>query len=214
MKFFKTILSDLTHPEARTAVSKALQSYSFWALFGLGYGWAYCYGRSLGADLNTLFFLSTFINGTFFALLAAIAVTDLRHFIVPDLLVYPLFIFGLLVAPFLKSALLASLILGAGFALVRWFSSKLAQQEAMGLGDIKLVIALGPWVGLLGIVPMLLATSLVALITLLIRILFCKERAPLPFAPFLVFGGWVAYAYGPMIVAYLLMFRQYLVGQL
>lgn len=214
MKILKTFFADLTHPEARSVVRETLGSYSFWGLIGLGFGWAYCYGRSLGMDLNTTFFLSVLLNGTFFSLLAAIAVGDLKRFIVPDIFVYPLFILGLIFTPFLTAALLTSFILGAGFALVRWLSSKLAQEEAMGLGDIKLVIALGPWVGLLGIVPLLLVTSFVALLTLLIRILLRKERKPLPFAPFLVFGGWVAYAYGPMIVAYLLIFRQYIVGAL
>ena len=212
MKLFKTIIEDLTHPEVCQALRETLRSYSFWGLFGIGYGWAYCYARSLGAELNPLLFLSVLINGSFFALLAAIAVTDLKRFIVPDLLVYPLFIFGLIVAPHFKAALIASFILGAGFALVRWFSSKLAKQEAMGLGDVKLVIALGPWVGLLGIVPMLLITSLIALIVVLGRVLLCKERSALPFAPFLVFGAWAAYGYGPMVVAYLFIFRQSLVG--
>ena len=206
---FTYFKNSLWHPEIKNALHEATKGYAFWGLLGLGFGWSYCYGQAVGHGVS----LQMFLNWVFFMLLATLTLTDLKKFLIPDVLLIPLFALGIIFTNFLTADLLSTFILGAGFALVRLLGSKLAGQEAMGWGDVKLVAALGPWVGLIGIVPFLLVVSLTALLTVIIR--FClKKRGPMPFGPFLAFGGWVAYAYGPMIAAYLIMFRQYLVEAL
>ena len=209
MKMLKTFYEDLTHPEVYVALKDTWQSLAFWGLVGVGFGWAYCYGQSLGHGIG----FAMFLNWVFFMLLSAIAVTDLKHFIIPDILVVLLFILGITTTPSLSLALTGSLILGLSFWFVRSLGTKMAGQEAMGLGDVKLVIALGPWIHVLGIVPFLLVASLSALLVVAGRTLLCKkQKEALPFAPFLVLGAWASYAYGYMFFMYLMYFRQIVLG--
>ncbi|MES2729868.1 MAG: A24 family peptidase [Pseudomonadota bacterium] len=93
------------------------------------------------------------------AMLAALTFIDARTMILPDRLV---FLYGLLGIAFHVAThfafltplnLLLGAVTGGGMlAIVRWAGSHHYGQEAMGLGDVKLLIAGGVWLGAMGAV--------------------------------------------------------------
>ena len=109
---------------------------------------------------NILFFW-LFFNNTFFFILSicfiVIFFIDLKHFIIPNEITYPLMVIGFLKSfdPNLNTNLfpnfLNSLIGGLfGFAiiwLIIFIYKKLRNKEGMGLGDAKLLSAMGFWFG-------------------------------------------------------------------
>ncbi len=87
-------------------------------------------------------------------LLILLIIIDLRAFLLPDRYVFPLGVLGVLFHATLGFSLLPApdmligAIVGGGFLwLVRFFGTKYYGQEAMGLGDVKLLIAGGAWLG-------------------------------------------------------------------
>ncbi len=155
---------------------------------------------------DTLAFSFTYgYYAVMFSLLMIIAVYDLKHKIIPDLLS---FIFGALafVGMFFFSSngyythipnlsdFLSGLAVAVPFSLF-WFLSKGAW---MGLGDAKLSLGLGWFLGL----SMMLSGVVVAFwsgaIIGLVLISFSKMhgmKSEIPFAPFLVFGTVIAFLF-------------------
>lgn len=91
---------------------------------------------------------------TAFGLLVTLTVIDLREFLLPDRYVFPFGFLGLLfhgatgftllsVSDSLTGAALGGLTL----LVIRWLGSRYYKQEAMGLGDVKLMTAAGFWLG-------------------------------------------------------------------
>ena len=209
MNIFKTLTQDITHPEALHALKLVWKSYSFWLLMGAFAGWVYC--ACAPAMTNTL--SGAVILWLFSTLMAAIAVADAKTYIVPDALLYPLAILGLVAMPqnlFFMG--LGALLLGAMFLLVKVGAEKILRQDALGWGDIKLVTVLGLWLGVTGIVPFLLLSSLGAVVVVLVMRLLKRGNVYVPYAPFLAFGGWMAYPYGDIINAWLIALRITLIG--
>lgn len=102
----------------------------------------------------------------YFALsLVASIFIDLEHMILPDEITWRLAAVGLLSAP-LRGAPLGKLLLGAilGYLVVWvpfiWLYRKVRGQAGMGLGDAKLLLAIGCWFGMPGVLFALLAGSL------------------------------------------------------
>lgn len=128
-------------------------------------------------------------------LLLFVVIADLQELIVPDLfsaLLLVIVVADLLVRSASASVWLASLgggLLAVGFLLVLYqAASKLLGKEALGLGDLKLMLPLGmslawPWV----ILQLFLAFVIGGLFAILV-LLAGKKRfgQALPFAPFLV----------------------------
>ncbi|OHB06259.1 MAG: hypothetical protein A3A26_00065 [Candidatus Zambryskibacteria bacterium RIFCSPLOWO2_01_FULL_47_14] len=140
-----------------------------------------------------------------FSLLIVIAAYDIKHKIIPDLLV---FIFGLLaflgIFIFTPSGvyphwpnlwgLLSGVVVSLPFALIWLFS----RGTWMGLGDAKLALGLTYLLGisrmLSGVVVAFWAGAIVGLLLLI----FSKShgmKSEVPFAPFLVFGAIVAFLF-------------------
>lgn len=114
----------------------------------------------LGADLWA------WACGTVLALgLGALAIIDFRTGYLPDVIVAPLGVIGLVVAivgsPIgvaWDMALLAAAINAAVFYSLRWLISRMKGREAMGLGDVKLVAVGGLWLGPLAL-PYIMAVA-------------------------------------------------------
>lgn len=167
---------------------------------------------ALFLKFQDLFYLNTFVfsisyayYATMFSVLLIIAVYDLKHKLIPDILV---FIFGIVAFiglffftnygfyPHIPSLLefLSGIFLALPFALL-WLVSK---GTWMGLGDAKLALGLG-W--LLGF-SRLLSGAVVAFwsgaIVGIILVIFSKKhgmKSEIPFAPFLVFGIIIAFLF-------------------
>ncbi|OGR84031.1 MAG: hypothetical protein A2902_00335 [Elusimicrobia bacterium RIFCSPLOWO2_01_FULL_64_13] len=123
---------------------------------------------------------------------------DREYGVIPDSLVILLAAGGVLSIPY--NPLLASApwsgaasALAAGAALLgfRWIAGKVLGRESLGLGDIKLVSAIGFWLGWKGILLTLFAGSLAGLLVVgtLLALGRTDRRSAVPFGPFLAAGS-------------------------
>ena len=147
-----------------------------------------------GLSLTTLLF---FILSIFFIIIFFI---DLKHFIIPNELTFPLMAIGLLKSfdpnlnQYLFPNFLNSLIGGVAGYLIIWMIifiyKRLRNKEGMGLGDAKLLSAIGFWFGWMSIPFILFFSSFIALV-LAIPSLINKSKnlsSQIPFGPYLILG--------------------------
>ena len=90
--------------------------------------------------------------------------------------------------------------------LVYWVFKLITGKEGMGHGDFKLLAAIGAWVGLQGVLPTILLSSLVgALVGSAWLAAKGRDRGtPIPFGPYLAIAGWIVFFWGEGLVdAYL-----------
>jgi leader peptidase (prepilin peptidase) / N-methyltransferase len=138
--------------------------------------------------------------------LATLSAIDLHAYRLPDALTLPLTALGLAATPLVMEASLwwqaASALLGfAVLAGVAFAYAKLRGRPGLGLGDAKLLAAAGAWLGMQALPSVLLLACGSALLGLLIRgwragSLSATSRVP--FGPFLAFGTWLVWLYGPL----------------
>ncbi|HAN32794.1 MAG TPA: prepilin peptidase [Myxococcales bacterium] len=139
----------------------------------------------------------------------AIALIDADTFMIPDRLSLPLVPLGIVVAVLIgehrgvswQEASLASFVAGGGLLAVQWGYAAMTGREGLGTGDVKLLAALGAWLGLQTLPPLLLLASVQGLLFAFGTSFFGKtnlkeERGleslrhlALPFGPFLVLAG-------------------------
>ena len=139
--------------------------------------------------------------------LLALAFIDLDEQLLPDSITLPLLWAGLLFNMHAGLVPLSSAVLGAACGyLTLWLVSNgyklLMGRPGMGGGDLKLLAALGAWLGW-GMLPLIvLLSSLVgAVCGLAMR--YASRIGPgqeIPFGPYLAAAGWIALAWGPQIV--------------
>ena len=145
------------------------------------------------------------VMGCFFcATLLALALIDAKTFLLPDTLTQALLWAGLMgsaasITPVSLTHALAGVVLGYS---VLWVVSRgfevLAGKEGMGQGDLKLLAGLGAWVGVGGLLPLLLLASISGLIFGIIQ----KFRGQLgdnghfAFGPFLALSGFACFFLG------------------
>src|ERR1700722_15746709 len=153
-------------------------------------------------------------HGAFGAALAvlmlAIAVSDIRHFIVPDALSATAFVLGLIAAALfddgpLAEAILICLLRAAAAALpllalmllYEWWRGR----PGLGLGDVKLAAVAGAWLDWFTIVGVIEVAALAALTAYAVwRYVLHRPivaTTPLPFGLFLapaIWAGWLAEA--------------------
>lgn len=126
--------------------------------------------------------------------LIVIFVYDLKHYIIPDSIVYPAIIIGFFYAPFSVYSLV-----GAAFFLLIVLGSR---GKWMGLGDVKLAVLMGFVLGWPMIVPALLLSFVLGAAVGVVLILMKKKelKSEIPFGPFLCLATLVMMLYGPQIV--------------
>lgn len=140
--------------------------------------------------------------------LLTLAVIDQRHMMLPDALTLPLIPAGLAVAALTPSGALAhhlaAVIAGAAsLGAVAWVFERATGREGLGRGDVKLFAAAGAWVGWLGLSSVLLigaASGLAVAGTLRWAKGNAGPSEPVAFGPYLAFGLWVTWLYGPLNV--------------
>jgi leader peptidase (prepilin peptidase)/N-methyltransferase len=130
--------------------------------------------------------------------LAYLAYIDLRTFRLPDLITLPLIVAGLCLNSFSNLPLVGAqdAILGAllGY-LFLWLLNRLyryiKKQDGIGMGDAKLLAALGAWLGWHALPGILFMASVFGIIggTLWLRLNKKNHGSPFPFGPFLIFAG-------------------------
>lgn len=159
-----------------------------------------------GFSLTTILF---FILSICFIIIIFI---DMKHFIIPNELTFTLMVIGFIKSfdPYLNQYLfpnyLDSLIGGViGYSII-WFIifayKKLRNKEGMGLGDAKLLSAIGFWFGWVSIPFIIFLSSVIALIIVTPSLINKSKEmsSQIPFGPYLVIG----------CILYLLLFKQIL----
>ena len=157
----------------------------------------------LQRDVPGLVLLSSVVLGLG---LSALSVADVHAFRLPDALTLPLAGMGLLVAWLMGRGPLwwRSLSAGAGFLFlyaVERAYHRLRGRDGLGRGDAKLFAASGAWLGAEGLATVLLWACGIALVTVLLAACFghwLTRTTRLPFGPFLAFGTWLVWFYGPI----------------
>jgi len=130
------------------------------------------------------------LNLTFISLLIVLAFIDLDSYRLPDVLVLPAFVVGILKSfvigdPEIWRSLVGALITSGIFYLIAIFYS-----QGMGMGDVKFVAALGAFLGFPDILLAVFLASLIGVVAVGLMLIFTKKgfRDPIPFGPFLVMG--------------------------
>jgi prepilin signal peptidase PulO-like enzyme (type II secretory pathway) len=165
----------------------------------LGFIGLYLYIINLGFPGIGLYVYLLFI----FILILPIFVIDILHQIVPDELVYAGIILNLGFLLITDGQMIyASLLAGFVAASFLLLIHLITKGKGMGLGDVKLAIFLGMFLGLTKIIPWLYLSFLTGAIVGIILILGKKARfgKPIAFGPFLILGAIGAYFWGEKLV--------------
>ena len=123
---------------------------------------------------------------------------DLRSFRLPDFITLPLIIAGLLFNFLSPSSFvditdsIAGALIGYGSLWLLNCLYRLAKrQDGIGMGDAKLLAALGAWLGWAALPSILLIASISGFIGGMIYLKWRQQSShhPFPFGPFLAFAG-------------------------
>ena len=136
---------------------------------------------------------------------------DLKHFIIPDELSFPLMFIGVLKSfyPNLDQDLFPNLInsliggiLGYGIIWVIIFLYKrIKNKEGMGLGDAKLLSAIGFWFGWVSVPLIIFFSSVIALLYVTPTLINKTKNltTEIPFGPYLIIGTLIYIIFGNQI---------------
>ncbi|MCV6608482.1 MAG: prepilin peptidase [Campylobacterales bacterium] len=134
----------------------------------------------LGVDL--------FIIGTAFILLLALSIIDYKHLVAYDSLNLATLTLALFAYGNFFDNLQNALLIGGGFAFLRFYLSFLLGKEAMGEGDIIIGGTIGALVGVqLGLVSLFVASVYALPVALIVKYI-TKKEPEIPFIPFLSLG--------------------------
>ena len=138
----------------------------------------------------------------FVALLIALAAIDFDHRLLPNKIVYPMAVYGVIATVLVdRGDLVENLAAGAG-AFLFLLVAVIAYPRGMGMGDVKLAGAMGLYLGL-SVIPALLAAFLsgsVVGIFIIAREGAQGRKKAVPFGVFLAFGGIVGVLAGPELI--------------
>jgi len=160
--------------------------------------------------------IETVLVAIIFSLLVAIFIYDMRHKIIPNLFVYWFIIlstFSLIVSGNIVSNVLfdiSSIYTGIGlylFFAAFWFFSK---GTWMGLGDAKLSLGIGIFLGLVGGISSTIIGFWAGAIFGLLMLGFEKlkkrnglsMKSEIPFAPFLILGFWIVFFFNLNVIGF------------
>jgi leader peptidase (prepilin peptidase)/N-methyltransferase len=139
-----------------------------------------------------------------FSVLLALSVIDLELYILPNRITYPsMVVSALAVVPLSFAAtddpgrhIVQALLSGlgyAGFLAVMLFGFELiTKKQGMGMGDVKLAVILGIWVGWLEPVLVIYSLILASVFGLIVGVAVLavrRESRPYPFGPWLALGA-------------------------
>ncbi len=133
----------------------------------------------------------------FFSVLLVLLVIDWQTMLLPDTLTLPLMWAGLLLATMGATQLSLGLAVwgAAGGYAVLWLVAEVFKRargvDGMGGGDLKLMAALGAWLGAWALLPLVLFSSL---LHVLLALAMGRRDQPVPFGPALVAAAVLVWA--------------------
>ena len=144
--------------------------------------------------------------------LLTLAWIDLRTMILPDVLTLPLLAFGLAVTGINMPDSLLDHLLAAGLgylslAAVAWGYRRFRGRDGLGMGDAKLLAAIGAFLGL-NLLPLALLLAACAGLAAAGLAALAGRRmtaaTAIPFGPFLALSGWLLFLYADRITDWLM----------
>ena len=165
----------------------------------------YLFGISLTTILLIILFLSFLI----------IFFIDLKHYIIPDVLTFPMMALGFFksfdpnlspIFPNYINSLLGGII---GYGII-WlliiFYKKIRNKEGMGLGDAKLLAVIGFWFGWISIPFVIFLSSITALIIVTPDLLKKSKKltSEIPFGPYIITGTFIYLLFQNQFISLLL----------
>ena len=120
----------------------------------------------------------------FYSALVIIFFTDFKYYLILDKITYPISIIGLVFVffnlnPFqvsISSSIIGGLIGYGIIYFIRFLFFKIRKIEGMGLGDAKLFLLIGIWLGIKSIYVILASSAIVGALVGIIVILKYKKR--------------------------------------
>ncbi len=138
----------------------------------------------------------------------ALAAIDFEFQILPDKITLTGLAAGILLSFFSKTkppatALAGAAIGGGGLFLLAFLYEKIAGQEGMGLGDVKMLAMIGAFLGPAGVLVSALLASLSGSVVGIMAIALERgdRKMRLPFGVFLAAGGVAAFFFGDALLA-------------
>jgi leader peptidase (prepilin peptidase)/N-methyltransferase len=142
----------------------------------------------------------------FTATLIAVTFIDLEHKIVPNKIMLPAAVYGLVTAVAFRTHILPELLIAGAGAFTFFLLAALIHPKGMGMGDVKLAGVMGLYLGKL-VIPALAIAFLVGSVVgigLVLRYGARSRKVGVPFAPFMAFGGLVAMLAGQQLIDFYL----------
>jgi leader peptidase (prepilin peptidase) / N-methyltransferase len=152
----------------------------------------------------------TLISAVFAWWLLLVAIIDVEHFWLPDVLTLPLGAAGLIASALLSRLYDGFSIIGpligavAGFGLL-WLVARVYRmvrgRDGLGGGDPRLFGAIGAWVGWMGLPSVLVWAGLAGLSVVIATGLVQRKLSAtqrMPFGAFLAAGAWFTWVFGPL----------------
>jgi leader peptidase (prepilin peptidase)/N-methyltransferase len=138
----------------------------------------------------------------FVACLIALAGIDLDHKLLPNKIVYPMAVYGVVATAAVDTDDLVEHLIAGGGAFLFLLAAVLAYPRGMGMGDVKLAGAMGLFLGL-SVVPALLTAFLSGTVVglgIIAREGAEARKKAVPFGVFLALGGIVGVLAGPELI--------------
>ncbi len=176
--------------------------------------WKFPFVGSSSAGLTwDAFNVIRFVHGiTFASLLIVCSGIDFRHMIIPDVISLPMIALTPVVVwlhPDLDwmSAAIGVAAGGGSLYAIAWLYWLIRHEVGMGMGDVKLLAAIGGWLGYQAIIPTIFYGSLLGAVGGIAVILVSRRlslKSAIPFGPFLAIGAIIHLIIGPYLQQLLL----------
>ena len=150
----------------------------------------------------------------FSSVLLICSVIDFEHQIIPDVLSLPMIALSPLVAAFhpeldLQSSIIGIFLGGGIFYAVAWIYFLIRKEYGLGLGDVKLLAAIGGWLGYQSVLTTIFWASMLGSIIGIGALLMTRNRSlklKLPFGPFLSIAAVLLLLFGRQLSGYIISF--------
>lgn len=150
-----------------------------------------------------------------FSVLLALSVIDLELYLLPNRLTYPSIVASIVLVPVLSvllredpaGAIRSAYLGGIGYPLFLFLMVLLfeliVRKEAMGMGDVKLAVILGMWVGWIHLVLVIYALLFACVLGVVVGgvvLIVRRESRAFPFGPWLALGAIAAILFSERIL--------------